>query len=247
VVLWYKVAWIPPLFAAFDHVFPARGHAQDGTIGDLAHQSGVSGHNPDDTAGVRAEREDADTRPEVRAADVDSQGVNMDAAVAAILATPRDRDRLIYIIWNRHIWSASNGWRRATYTGDDPHDRHAHFSGHPDADDNGAPWTSILNMGDDMTPDQDRVLRNLDTWLQTIGSMAPEAKLVGPDGSTAKWPNKLATAVTAAAAPIDTAALAAALAPLLGPEIDASAVLGVLESPEGQAALVGAANRAEDS
>lgn len=46
---------------------------------------------------------------------------------------------------------------------------------------------------------------------------------------------------------VDLPALAAALAPLLGAELDASAVLAVLKSPEGQAALVQAANKAEDS
>lgn len=49
---------------------------------------------------------------------------------------------------------------------------------------------------------------------------------------------------------VDVTALAAALAPLLADaldvELDAAAVLGVLESAEGQAALVQAANRAED-
>lgn len=148
--VWYKVAWIPPLFDAFNRVWPGRGHAQDGTIGDLAHASGTSGHNPDDTPGVQAERQDADSKPEVRAADVDCAGVNMDAAVAAVLATPRDRDRLIYIIWNRHIWRASNGWQREAYGGADPHDRHAHFSGDPASDEDGAPWHSILSMGADM-------------------------------------------------------------------------------------------------
>lgn len=250
-MVWYKVAWLPPLFAAFDTIAPNRSKASDGTIGDTAHQAETSGHNPDDTPGVKAERQDADSKPEVRAGDVTSDlrvpGLTMYNVVQRILATPRDRNRLIYIICDGWIWRASNGWQREKYTGSDQHFGHGHFSGDPASDDDGAPWTSILSMGEDMTPDQDRVLRNLDTWLQTIGSMAPEAKLIGPDGASSKWPNKLATAVTAAAAPVDTAALAAALAPLLGPEIDASAVLGVLESPEGQAALTGAANRAEDS
>lgn len=47
-------------------------------------------------------------------------------------------------------------------------------------------------------------------------------------------------------AAVDLPALAAALAPLLDDQLDASAVLAVLESPEGQAALVRAGNAAED-
>jgi hypothetical protein len=61
----------------------------------------------------------------------------------------------------------------------------------------------------------------------------------------------LALAAAGPAAPVDLPALATALtallAPLLDAELDASAILGVLESPEGQAALVAAANTAEDS
>jgi hypothetical protein len=36
--------------------------------------------------------------------------------------------RLRYLIYERRIWSASNGWRQETYEGSNPHDKHAHFS-----------------------------------------------------------------------------------------------------------------------
>lgn len=153
---WYKVAWIPPLFAAVDAIAPNRGHGQDGTIGDTAHQAETSGHNPDDTPGVKAERQDADSKPEVRAADVDSDlrqpGLTMEDVVQAVLVECRAgrETRLIYIIYNGRIWRAANGWREERYTGSDRHDKHAHFSGHPDGDDNAAPWTCILALGDDV-------------------------------------------------------------------------------------------------
>lgn len=144
--MWYKASWIPGLFAAFDAVWPGRNHDQDGTIGDAAHQGEVSGHNPDDTPGVQAERQDADTRPEVRAADVDARGVDMDAAVAAVLADRSALALLIYIIWNGHIWRASNGWAKEVYTKSDQHTTHAHFSGHPDADATAYAWACIRNV-----------------------------------------------------------------------------------------------------
>jgi hypothetical protein len=242
---WVKVKWIDPLFAAFNALNPNRSKTQDGTIGDTAHQAETSGHNPDDTAGVKAERSDTDSVPEVRAADVDSRGVNMEAAVQRVLATPSERDRLIYIIFNHRIWRKANGWRQEAYTGSDPHELHAHFSGDPASDEDGRPWTSIT--GDDMTPEQDRILRNVDTWLQKIGSMAPTVPLVGPDGKTSNWANQLAAAVTAAAAPINVQALADALAAELGGGVTASQVVLALQSDAGQAALTGAANKAEDS
>lgn len=146
-MIWYKVKWIDPLFSAFNQVWPNRNHAQDGTIGDAAHMTGTSGHNPDDTPGVKAERQDADNIPEVRAADVDSRGVDMERAVQAVLHNEPLLGRLIYIIFNRRIWSKSNGWKQETYTGSDPHDTHAHFSGDPASDEDGRPWQSILNLG----------------------------------------------------------------------------------------------------
>jgi hypothetical protein len=162
-VVWYKVKWIDPLFAACNGIAPNRTHAQDGAIGDLAHAQGTSGHNPDDTAGVSAERQDADTKPEVRAADVDARfnqpGITMEMVVQATVAecrAGRER-RFIYIIFNRRIWSASSGWAERAYTGDDPHDKHAHFSGHPDHDENGAPFPYITALAEDDMELTDRV------------------------------------------------------------------------------------------
>ncbi len=148
--IWYKVKWIQPLFDAFNQRFPGRGKASDGSIGDFEHTKTKSGHNPDDTAGSKPEREDADSKPEVRAADVTSAlpGVSMWDVVQAVLLGPRDElDRLIYIICNGYIWQKANGWRMEKYYGDDQHFGHAHFSGDPASDEDGRPWTAVLNFG----------------------------------------------------------------------------------------------------
>lgn len=152
--VWFKVKWIDPFFDAFNRRFQNRTKASDGTIGDEEHKKNKSGHNADDTAGSKPEREDVDTKPEVRAADVtsdlhDPNGVKMYDVVQAILAMPADRDRFIYIICDGWIWQAANGWKREVYGGSDKHFGHGHYSGHPDADENGAPFLSILNLGDD--------------------------------------------------------------------------------------------------
>lgn len=155
---WVKAKWIDPLFAACNAVAPGRNHEQDGTIGDPAHMAGVSGHNPDDTPGVQAERQDTDSIPEVRAADVDARGIDMEAVVQGILHGPAaERDRLIYIIYRRRIWRKGGGWREEPYDGDDPHDTHAHYSGDPLSDEDGRPWTfarptSHYGYGDDEMP-----------------------------------------------------------------------------------------------
>lgn len=150
---WIKAAWIPPMFAAFNQIAPNRSKASDGTIGDTAHQSSASGHNPDDTPGSRAEREDSDSIAEVRAADVTTalnSATTMEMVIQSILATPAERNRLIYIIFNRRIWRKSNGWQKETYTGSDPHDTHAHLSGDPASDADAGAWNSVLNVGGNM-------------------------------------------------------------------------------------------------
>jgi hypothetical protein len=146
---WIKAAWIPPMFAAFNLIAPNRAKGSDGTIGDYAHQSGSSGHNPDDTPGSNPERQDADNIAEVRAADVTTalnSSMTMEQVVQRVLATPAERDRLIYIIFNRRIWRKSNGWRQETYTGSDPHTGHAHFSGDPASDTDAGQWSSITSF-----------------------------------------------------------------------------------------------------
>ncbi|MGC4769193.1 hypothetical protein ACLQ25_09460 [Micromonospora sp. DT44] len=167
---WVVAPNIKALFASVNKLAPARDKTSDGTIGDLAHSTGVSGHNPDDTAGVRAERSDSDTTPEVRAGDIDRDlridhipGDDMEAVVQKVVRTPALRRRLIYVIYNRRIWSASSGWAQQPYSGSNPHDHHAHFSGDPAYDNDGSPWREIeaLAQEDDMTPEEHN-------WLATV-------------------------------------------------------------------------------
>lgn len=173
---WVKAAWIPPLFSAFNTVAPNRSKASDGTIGDTAHQGSKSGHNPDDTPGSKPEREDSDTIAEVRAADVTEDlrsEITMEMVIQRILVTPSERDRLIYIIFNRRIWQKANGWREEHYSGSDPHDTHAHLSGDPASDNDAGPWNSILSVldeGDDMNSQQEALLANCERILTAFAT-----------------------------------------------------------------------------
>lgn len=141
----------------FNQRFTNRYKTSDGWIGDEDHQDSTSGHNPDDTPGVSAEYSDSDTKPEVRAIDVDKDLndslYTMQDVIDTILITPNDLMRLKYIIFDRTIWSASNGWRPSEYTGMNPHTEHAHFSGDPLYDENDDPW-SVVTLGEDMTDGQ---------------------------------------------------------------------------------------------
>lgn len=156
---WVLVAWAVSLRQAINTIAPNRDKGSDGSIGDPAHATGVSGHNPDDTPGVIAERGDADSIPEVRAIDVDADlrqaGLTMLKIIQAILGSAAERARLIYIIFcppggTPVIWHKGDGWQARRYNGPNPHDKHAHFSGDPAADTNGSPWPSVLALGADV-------------------------------------------------------------------------------------------------
>ncbi len=106
---------------------PNRSKASDGTVGDAAHASRSSDHNPwvkDGTTGV------------VTALDIThdpARGVDAGALAESLLAS-RD-PRIKYIISNRRIASGAAGpspWVWRPYSGTNPHTLHVHVSVRPE-------------------------------------------------------------------------------------------------------------------
>lgn len=198
----------PSLWAlrdSFNRAFPNRDKASDGWIGDYAHSTGKSGHNPDDwhiPAGGSAEYQDADSTPDVRAIDVDGDlrkpGVTMLAVIRSILGDPNALKRLRYIIYNRVIWSRTTGWQPHAYTGSNPHDKHAHFSGDPADDDNGRAWPAVLKflVEDDMTPAESATLAAIARDVAQIKEDAAAAKKNADAASLRSQGTNLLTDVT---------------------------------------------------
>lgn len=129
---WILVPCLVKLRSEFNAIAPDRDKASDGSVGDAAHQDSQSDHNADETGNVPIR--DADKVNEVHAIDVDvdlrTPGLSMEKVVQFLLARCRSgaENRLRYIIFNRRIWSASDGWVQRRYTGANAHDHHAHFS-----------------------------------------------------------------------------------------------------------------------
>lgn len=154
-VTWDKVPNLPPNLKAFGNSFnrrfPGRDGGSDGAWGDDDHKLSPSGHNLDDTVGSRPESEDSDSKPELRAIDVDADlresGVTMQAVADAIIADPDVQRRMSYVIFNRRIAGAGTKWKWVAYNGDNDHTHHLHGSGKADADENGAPFSVIENFG----------------------------------------------------------------------------------------------------
>ncbi len=120
---WRLAKSLERLRTQVDAVYPNRSKRDDGTIGDEAHASRSSDHNPwvkDGPTGV------------VTAMDLthDPRGGFDSYKFADQLRAAHD-PRLKYVISNRRIWNpaVSPDWR--PYNGTNPHDHHVHISVKP--------------------------------------------------------------------------------------------------------------------
>lgn len=125
---WRVAKSLDKLLAQIDNMAPKRSKVSDGAIGDAAHATRDSDHNPwvkDGATGVVTAR-DFTHDP--------SNGADMNKVTEAIRKS-KDR-RVKYVLWNRQMYSSysANGygpymWR--PYSGSNPHTKHAHVSVHP--------------------------------------------------------------------------------------------------------------------
>jgi hypothetical protein len=125
---WRDARSIDVLGDEIDAAYPDRSKASDGTIGDAAHASRESDHNPwvvvDGVGIVRAR--DVTHDPE-HGCDCDVLAERV-AGLIALGAHPALRHGA-YVIRNRRIFSfdrRDEGWR--PYTGSNPHEKHMHVS-----------------------------------------------------------------------------------------------------------------------
>lgn len=178
---WILVPCLVTLRNEFNSLAPSRDKSSDGSIGDSAHASSSSDHNPDETG--TTPYEDADNLNEVHAIDVDidlrKSGWTMARAVDIIVTRHRTGadDRLQNVIYNRRIYSRSWGWTAREYTGSNPHDKHAHFSSRYTTaqESNTKSWGLLAaEGGDDMeVKDLNAALRDGDSALAMISKAIP--------------------------------------------------------------------------
>lgn len=102
------------LLAQATKLWPNRRTSSDGIVGDAAHASRVSDHNPGHAGYCHA----------VDLSHDPAHGVDT-VAIAKRLAASHD-PRITYIIAHRRIWSPAKGWH--AYRGASPHTEHMHVS-----------------------------------------------------------------------------------------------------------------------
>lgn len=116
----------------FDKRFPKRDDASDGSIGNTAHSTHASSHNPDKSG--YPEWRDGDSKNEVRARDFDRDLKDPDYTMESVvqlwvkLARAGTLWWVRYIIYNGRIWHKKDGFKTRVYTGANQHTEHMHIT-----------------------------------------------------------------------------------------------------------------------
>jgi hypothetical protein len=108
---WHLAPSLVQLRAEVNKRWPNRPKDSDGSVGDTSHSARKSDHNPN-------------SRGSVNAIDITYPGVDPKIIIAAASKHPSAN----YVIFNRKIYSRSNGWKAAPYSGTNPHTKHLHVS-----------------------------------------------------------------------------------------------------------------------
>ena len=190
---WVLVPCLVALRAEFNIAGPRRDKSSDGSIGDTAHASSSSDHNPDETGATPYE--DSDRINEVHAIDVDDSGpwepgFDFDDAVEGIRLRHQrgEDDRLQNIIRNGRIASRSWGWDWRAYTGANAHREHCHFSARytTEQESDTSPW-GLADQEDDMTSKAEFIgwLKDKDVREALAAAVhLTDGVLLAPEGAT---------------------------------------------------------------
>lgn len=136
---WRTARALDALRAGVNAKWPNRSKASDGTIGDAAHASRSSDHNPWVIVGGQGV---------VRAIDITANGIDAGWLAESLRQAGAAGDHRLtgggYVIFNRRITKPDfSGW--ANYTGSNPHIKHVHtsFSRNQAGFDDPSPWAFL--------------------------------------------------------------------------------------------------------
>ena len=155
---WRTAKSLDKLLGQLNALFPNRSKVSDGSVGDAAHASRKSDHNPwfKDSKGTGiVSARDFTHDP--------ANGLDCNWLCAALLAA-KDA-RIKYIIWNRFIYNRKTGFAKTAYKGINAHAHHLHLS-----------VVSDSALYDDMSPWNLDLSATVETSVAAVGILAPELK-----------------------------------------------------------------------
>lgn len=136
-------------------LFPHRDKGSDGSVGDSAHSSRTSDHNPDKNGWVRA----IDVDEDVWGKD-GKDPVEANRLVRTLIQFAKNGEsRLKYIIFEGHIWSQTYKWSKRVYDGSNPHNHHIHISFNESADEDGSPFGLVAELKDEMAEGNEKAAK----------------------------------------------------------------------------------------
>lgn len=148
---WYLNRALSNFRSAVNDAYPLRDKESDGTIGDEAHQSGSSDHNPDSDGSVDAWDMDVE---------VNGKGKAFKADVEHLKGVFEAHPSSSYWIHNDQIAKRSEGWVRKSYAYAGPsrnrHTQHVHWNTRSSHETSTTPW--IIQEDEVLTPQQDQKL-----------------------------------------------------------------------------------------
>lgn len=153
---WRLASSLVTLRAEVNGFAPKRSKLSDGTLGDQAHASRASRHNPNKFGVVTA----------VDITHDPAGGCDIHAIVRRLVKDPHQE--LAYVISNAQVAKRSTGFRWEPYRGINEHRKHAHIATGVGSDSNPLPpYDSTLPWGvsqpeEDMTDDQAKTLDALE-------------------------------------------------------------------------------------
>lgn len=139
--------------------WPNRDKTSDGTIGDAAHQSTSSDHNPDSDGSVDAWDMDVE---------LNGVGQPYKDDLWVVINAALKHESIQYVIYDSRITSRTWGlgvWR--AYDGPSPHDHHVHFNTRPAYENSTKPW---------LPPEEEKPM-TADEYLKILSDSRVSAKL----------------------------------------------------------------------
>lgn len=179
---WRVARSLETLLAQLNAAHPKRSRLSDGAIGDAAHASRDSDHNPWIILvgiGIVTAR-DFTHDP--------ANGLDCEALYQALVAS-RD-PRIKYIIWNRTITSGAKQtlpWKRRPYNGTNAHTKHLHLSVETSAAlfDDTRPW-ALIGAPVTIKPEDDMATVPQQEWNDVRDSIAAMRWIMDPVGGEAQ-------------------------------------------------------------